>query len=189
MRSMCILFGTLSLLSLISALPGYEPPKDNCLPPNIGSQIASEFLSLVGIDAGTFDVALANSLIADDFVDTSDSINYLAGIPLGGPTFSSKAAFIAGAGSQAPMHFTLLNVDGVSCNGVIAFRWVTFPGSGQLEAKGINIIYTVNGGDLNSIGPGGWQVSRVFTEFNSAAWIVDIGGTCPPPPPPSRLFA
>jgi hypothetical protein len=32
--------------------------------------------------------------LADTFVDTSDSINILAGIPLGSPTFPSKEAFI-----------------------------------------------------------------------------------------------
>ena len=34
-----------------------------------------------------------------------------------------------------------------------------------------------------------WQIETVYSEFNSGAWLVNLGvfvPTCPAPPPPSR---
>jgi len=71
----------------------------------------------------------------------------------------------------------------VSCTN-IAWRWLAYPGNEQYEVKGINIIYAVQGtGSAH-----GWQIGTNFAEFNSAAWVLDIGGTCVAPPPPSKLF-
>jgi len=185
MRSIRVL-QALSLFSLASAaaLPApvadatNSPPQDKCLPNYIAGEIVNSFLSLISAYNG----AVADNLLADNFVDTSDSINYLAGIPLGGPTFPAKVAFEQGQGSQPPVPVSLLNIDAVTCDGVIAFRWVGFPAIASLEVKGINILYTVNNGDTNAVGPSGWQISQVFSEFNSAAWIVDLGLPCNPPP-------
>lgn len=179
------LLNILSVLALASAsaLPNYPGPQQGCLSADVAAEIVNDFLSLIG----NFNLDLANLLIADSFVDTSDSIDYLAGIPLGSPTFPSKAAFEAGAGSQGPLAISLIKLDAFTCDGVIAFRWIAYPESGQLEVKGINVLYTVNGGDTSSVGPGGWQISQVFSEFNSAAWIVDLGASCSPPAPPKRL--
>jgi hypothetical protein len=106
----------------------------------------------------------------------------VAGIPLGSVTFPSQGAFIGGQGTQPAIGFTLLAVDSVSCEGVITFRWSANVG-GPLPVKGINVLYTelVAGGDINAVGAGGWQITRVFSEFNSAAWVIDIGGTCAVP--------
>jgi len=172
----------LSLLSLASAsalpAPASWSQWNDCLSSDLATQIANGFLSLIS----AYDNKTANALLADSFVDTSDSINYLAGIPLGNPTFPVKAAFEQGQGFQPPVPISLLKVDAVTCDGVIAFRWVGYPATGKIEVKGINILYTVNGGDKQSVGPGGWQISQVFSEFNSAAWIVDLGLPCNPPP-------
>ncbi|KAJ9654451.1 hypothetical protein H2198_006531 [Neophaeococcomyces mojaviensis] len=128
----------------------------------------------------------ANALLADNFVDASDSIDYLAVITLGSPTFPFEAAFEQGQGTQAPVPISLHNVDAVTCNGVIAFRWITYPATGKLEVKGSNILYTVSGRDKNSVEHGGSQISQVFSEFNSAAWIVDLELPCNPPPATPR---
>lgn len=186
MRSIRVLLRALPLLALASASPvpapaadaDYGAPYGNCLHLGAATQIVNEFLSLIS----AFNSNTANALLADNFVDTSDSINYLAGVPLGSPTFPSKAAFVQGQGTQPAVPISLLNIDAVTCDGVIAFRWVAFPATGKLGVKGINILYTVNGGDKNSVGPGGWQISQVFSEFNSAAWIADLGLPCNPPP-------
>ena len=178
----------LSLLSVASAAAVPAPAANaahrargnSCLCLEVATEIVNDFLSLIS----AYNNDTANALLADSFVDTSDSINYLAGIPLGGPTFPSKAIFELGQGSQPPVPISLLNIDAVTCDGVIAFRWVGYPATAQLEVKGINILYTVNGGDKNSVGPGGWQISQVFSEFNSAAWITDLGLPCNPPPAP-----
>ena len=74
-----------------------------CLTNATASYLANGYGSLLS----AYTNATANSLLASDFTDTSDSINWLAGIPLGGYTFSSKAAFIAGQGTQLPIGFTM----------------------------------------------------------------------------------
>ena len=118
--------------------------------------------------------ATANSLLASDFTDTSDSINWLAGIPLGGYTFASKAAFIAGQGTQLPIGF---NVDHMffTCTEV-AFRWTASVGMKKFPAKGINTFVASN---LNNTAAG-WQIQTMYSEFNVGAWEHDIGRTCSP---------
>src|SRR5213079_2574568 len=110
-----------------------------------------------------------------------DSIDFLAGIPLGRATFTSLTTFEASQASQAPIPFQVLSIDAVSCAN-IAFRWLAYPGSGRYEVKGINIMYTTQTGPLSN-GADGWQVQTNFVEFNSAAWALDLGGTCVAPPP------
>lgn len=90
----------------------------------------------------------------------------------GSTTFPSKAAFIAGQGSQPAIGFTVLNIDAVTCN-VIAFRWAATLGP-QAPVKGINILYASN---LNG-STAGWQIKSVFSEFNSGTWSQEVGGQC-----------
>jgi hypothetical protein len=118
--------------------------------------------------------ATANSLLASDFSDTSDSINWLAGIPLGGATFPTKAAFIAGQGTQPPIGFTISEIM-FSCNEV-AFRWVATVGLKKWPVKGINMFTATN---LNKTAAG-WQIQSMYSEFNVGAWEIDIGRTCTP---------
>jgi len=169
MRASSIL-GALLLPALSFAAPA--PSKDGyfqCLSAGDAAYLVSGFASLLT----DFQASVANAILADDFTDTSDSINFLAGIPLGSVTFPSKAAFIAGQGAQPPIGFDVLNIDAVTCN-VIAFRWVASVGSQQFPVKGINILYA-------SKSSSGWQIDTVYSEFNSGAWVNDIGGTCTPP--------
>ena len=128
----------------------------------------------------TFNATLAAKILAVDFIDFSDSINFLAGIPLGSATFTSLAAFEAGQSTQAPIPFQILSIDAVTCTN-IAFRWLAYPGTGKYEVKGINIAYTKQTGSAKN-GANGWQIQENFVEFNVAAWDLDLGGTCTPPP-------
>lgn len=122
---------------------------------------------------------VAEALLAANFQDTSDSINFLEGAPLGSTTFPSKQAFEEGQSEQPAIpSFTVLNIDAITCEGVVAWRWLAE--LGQDEVKGINIFYATKTGEGNY---GGWQISQNFSEFNSAAWVVDIGGTCAAPAP------
>jgi hypothetical protein len=86
-------------------------------------------------------------------------------IQLGAPTFPGLQAFIAGQGSQPPIpSITTLDIF-FSCN-KIAWRWLaTGIGSGQYEVKGI---------DTFTVTPQG-QISQIFAEFNSGAWLGDLG--------------
>jgi len=144
---------------------------------DIAIQIASRYISIFA----THDNDTISELIADNFAMVSDSVNYIAGIPLGNPTYRSKAAFQQAEASKPFERASLVNVDAVSCNGVVVLRWLSVIGTQQLEVKGITTLYTVNGGDEGVIGPGGWQVSQAFSEFNSAAWLVDLGQSCAAP--------
>lgn len=53
--------------------------------------LVAEYAQLIG----NYTDALGESYLADDFTDTSGSINSLAGLPLDSVTFPSKAAFMA----------------------------------------------------------------------------------------------
>ena len=83
--------------------------------------------------------------------------------------------------------FQVLNIDAVICTGVIVFRWVAQVGSNEDEVKGINVLYASNdpkvGGGYGK-GVDGWVLETVYSEFKSAAWVVDLGGTCGPPASP-----
>jgi hypothetical protein len=149
-----------------------------CLSAADAAYIVNSFALLVN---STFNPNLAAAILTPNFIDYSDSIDFLAGIPLGRATFTSLATFEAGQAGQAPIPFQVLSIDAVSCSN-IAFRWLAYPGSGRYEVKGLNIMYTTRTGALNN-GADGWQVQTNFVEFNAAAWVLDLGGTCVAPPP------
>lgn len=145
-------------------------PSTLCLTNATAAYLANGYGSLLT----AYTNATANSLLASDFTDTSDSINWLAGIPLGGYTFSSLGAFIAGQGTQPAIGFTMGEVM-FSCNEV-AFSWVASVGMKKWPVKGINMFTATN---LNN-SASGWQIQSMFSEFNVGAWEVDIGRTCSP---------
>jgi hypothetical protein len=177
-----------TLAAVASAAPalnarGYDGG-NNCIPYDVAIEIETQWVSTLT----NFNLGVAENLLAPNLVDTSSSINYLIGAPLEGPTFSSAQAYEAGQGAQPPIGLTVLGTDAITCDGVIALRWVAPVGSGALPANGITILKAVQQGNQAVVGPNGWQLAQIFTEFNSAAWIVDIGGTCPPPTSAARLF-
>ncbi|KAK4150221.1 hypothetical protein C8A00DRAFT_18203 [Chaetomidium leptoderma] len=179
MRLIRILLQGLSLLSIAFASVIPDPACDASCPCSaLATAIVNNFLSLLT----NFNVAAANALTAD-FIDTSDSIDYLTGIPLGSPTSHPRPAFELSQDAQHRTPISLINIDAVTCEGTIAFRWVAYPGTGEMEVKGISVLHTTNSGDKHKVGPGGWQISHVFSEFNTAAWIVNLGLPCNPPLP------
>ena len=173
MRLIHVLLQSFSLLSI-----GFAPVSADCACDaeclsSIAIAITTSFISLLT----NFNVDAANAL-APNVVDMSDSINYLTGTPLGS---SIPWPWPAHAQDRTPI--SLINIDAVTSDGTIAFRWVAYPGSGEVEVKGITILYTTNGGDKTKVGPGGWQISQVFSEFNTAAWIASLGLPCKLPRP------
>ena len=140
-------------------------PSSTCLSPAQATQIVNKFGLLLTNPQGSGFVALATSLLADDFTDTSDSINFLAGIPLTTVTFPSRDAFIAGQGGQVALtSLTTLNI-WIGCN-TITWRWRAVPPLGaRLPVTGINVF------EINSAG----QIETVFAEFDNGAWLVDLG--------------
>ncbi|OAL40155.1 hypothetical protein AYO20_00575 [Fonsecaea nubica] len=147
---------------------GITAPTYTCVSSAQATSIVNTFASFLTAPQAPDFAAKANALLADNFTDTSDSINFLAGYPAS--HFHSKAAFIGGQGAQPPIP-TLTTLDiFFSCNKV-AWRWVAQGiGSGQYAVKGI---------DTFTITPSG-QISQVFAEFNSATWAADYAGASPP---------
>lgn len=178
-----IIAATALLTPLTQARPISSSQLDTreiCLTTADAAHLVNGFAELIN---STFSVTLAADILATNFTDYSDSIDFLAGLPLGSATFTSRAQYDADQSSQAPVPLQVLSIDAVSCTN-IAWRWLAYPGTGDYEVKGINIIYAVQGNGTAH----GWQIGTQFVEFNSAAWTLDIGGTCVAPPPPSKMF-
>jgi hypothetical protein len=180
-----MLTATLNLLSIATilaasktyALPQRSPsdpaglsPRCQCLTPESAQYLVSGYSSLLT----AYTTANANQYLSDSFTDTSDSINFLIGAPLGSVTFPSKAAFEAGQGAQPPIDFQVLNIDAVTCD-TIVFRWIAQVGTQPV--KGINIMVASNANGTDE----SWQIETNYSEFNSAVWVLDIGGTCQTP--------
>jgi hypothetical protein len=171
-----------ALATVASAAPaalsarGYDGGAQ-CIPYDVAIAIETEWASTLT----NFNAQVAENLLYPQLVDTSDSINYIAGIPLGGPTFPSAQAYIQGQGAQPPIGFTILGTDAITCDGVIALRWQATVAENIDPVKGITILKAIQVGKDAVVGPTGWQLAEIFTEFNSGAWIADLGATCPPP--------
>ena len=148
-----------------------------CIPYDVAIAIETEWISTLT----NYDEAVTENLLAPELVDYSASINYLIGAPLDGPTFASAQAYEQGQGAQPAIGLTILGTDAITCDGVIVLRWVANVGSGAIASHGITILNAVKKGDQVNVGPNGWQLAQIHTEFNSAAWITDLGGSCPPP--------
>jgi hypothetical protein len=155
---------------------------DECIPTDVLAGIQNAWISTLT----NYQQSTAENLLYPGLQDFSDSINYIGGFPLGQVTFPSAQAYEAGQGAQPPIGFTVLNPGAIyTCDGYITLRWKGDVGSKQLPANGITILKAIKVGNDNVVGPTGYQLSEIYTEFNSAAWITDLGGSCPPPTFPS----
>jgi hypothetical protein len=83
----------------------------------------------------------------------------------GSVTFSSVSTFISSSTAQPPLYLQTLDIFS-SCNKV-AWRWISINGTGDNveKVKGIDVF------NINSKG----QVSATYAEFNSGAWLADLG--------------
>ncbi|RMZ92134.1 hypothetical protein DV736_g624, partial [Chaetothyriales sp. CBS 134916] len=153
------------------------PPRPFGLSEANGKTIVTEFVSLLT----NFNASVATNLLsAVSFEDTSDGINFLAGIPLGSVTFNSSQAFIYGQGTQPAIDVNVTSIDAVTPDGVITFRWIGHAGKKTAPLSGINVLYASSDpaqGGGGSKGVNGWVLTKVFSEFNSAEWVLQIGGT------------
>ncbi|KAK3395134.1 hypothetical protein B0H63DRAFT_64418 [Podospora didyma] len=108
--------------------------------------------------------------IASNFKDTSDSINILAGIPLGTVTFPSRDAFLYHE-NTAPdnLPIKIVSKGPFNCD-TISFIWSATFGAANLAVRGITILGATRQA-------GFWQIKTIDVEFNSLAFWLDIGGT------------
>jgi len=176
-----------ALAALASAAPtgtlkvrGYDGG-DQCIPYDVAIGIETAWISTLT----NFNLATAQNLLYPDLVDYSASIQLLVGGDLNAPIFTSAQAYEGGQGAQPPIGFTVLDLASITCDGVIALRWVAAVGTQALPAHGITILKAIKVGSDAVVGPTGWQLQEIETEFNSAAWLADIGGSYTLPPPPT----
>ena len=80
-------------------------------------------------------------------------------------TFANKADFISSSSAQPPLVLQTLDTFW-SCR-AISWRWISVSGTGDdsEKVKGIDNFY------INSKG----QIKSVYAEFNSGAWLADLG--------------
>lgn len=135
-------------------------PLINCLSDSQAGQIVNAFESILTNPNRQQANKTAQALIANNYQEISDSINSLAGFPLGSVTFNGKTAFINGVvGAPAIQGMSTLSIYHDCTH--ITWRWlVTGLGSKAQEVKGINVMTINNQG----------QLIESDIEFNSIAW-------------------
>ncbi|CAD0109953.1 unnamed protein product [Aureobasidium uvarum] len=157
-----------STSSKLANTTSYETP---CISSADAILIADGFGQILS----NFSTSWGNILIADGYVDQSDSVATLMHSPnlLGKITFGSKESFLAGEQAQPGVPFKLLNTWS-SCNAV-TFRYVLSPPG--LDVQGIAVA-EVEEAEKNGTGVGEgskkWQVKTFYGEFNSAVWLTDL---------------
>jgi hypothetical protein len=137
-------------------------PGKFCLTDTEAQTIVSGFINLLENTQENFNLTLAQTLLADDFTDYSDSINYLKQTPLGAVSFATKQEFIDGQGTQPPFPSVQTLTMFHTCDS-IAWRWQG--NYAPLWIRGINM-FLIN--DKR-------QIHTVFVELNSGAFLKNVG--------------
>ncbi|KAK5110005.1 hypothetical protein LTR62_006372 [Meristemomyces frigidus] len=146
----------------------------SCMTSADADQVATNFQNLIA----SYSDALANASLTVGFQDYSDSVTSLIDAGCTGPqalgsvTFSSRANFEQGQGSQPAIPFERLNVWN-GCDAVF-LRWRT--ALTPEFVTGIIVLETTKapaGSQYN------WLINTVYSEFNSGNWLVDLGTFVP----------
>jgi len=138
-------------------------------------KVAQNFRALIH---ETFNSTLAKTALTKDFTDYSDSVIELIDsgctgpVALTTPTFTSRSAFIAGQSSQPPIPFKILNM-WHTCSTVI-IRWrASAPGTITTTQEPVTGIIVMETQPASGEEP--FKIQTVFSEFNSGAWLYDLG--------------
>lgn len=152
-----------TIASQVARSPAHPPkPSKFCLSDADAQNIVDGFINLLENTQENFNLALAQTLLADDFTDYSDSINYLNQTSLGAVSFATKQEFIDGQGTQPPFPSVETLYMFHTC-GHIAWRWQG--NYAPLWIRGINL-FVVNEKK---------QIQTVYVELNSGAFLKNIG--------------
>jgi len=142
----------------------------SCMSDADAQQVATNFGHLLDNYSDT----LANESLTVDYTDYSDSVIELINsgctgpVALGSATFSSRASFEAGQGGQPNIPFEQLNI-WHTCDTVI-IRWRSAMSPEEVTG---NIVMECVPSPPGSVYP--WKIKTVYSEFNSGAWLVDLG--------------
>ncbi|TKA38001.1 hypothetical protein B0A54_10605 [Friedmanniomyces endolithicus] len=148
-----------------------------CLSQSDVNTLTTHFGDLVS----AYSQKLANQTLTVDFVDYSESIITLmdgAGTTpkaLLGMAFTSRANFEAQSSAQPSVPFQVQNT-WYNCD-TITIRWLS--AQSPQPVVGISVLHTVyRPGRGNSTN---FKINEVWAEFDSAAWLIDLGFTITPP--------
>merc|ERR1711981_1123507 len=155
----------------------WKQDSKNCLCDADASLLATSF----GLTISNYTQALAVQLFAEGFTDQSDSVNQLINTsplpphPLGTLTFSSKEDFLAGQGAQPAVPFQVLNT--WHTRDTVIVRWLSAQKPDQVQGISILTAQVAKPGEGGGFGVGAtkYQIIRVLAEFNSGAWLVNLG--------------
>ncbi|KIW34940.1 uncharacterized protein PV07_01677 [Cladophialophora immunda] len=165
-----------------------------CLSDAQATNIVSAWKTILSSPDRASASATAQALIADEYLETSDSINSLAGNSvrlttkaflsilffkhssspdqsvtwkqLGNATFSGKDSFIAAVLNNPPIPL-LTTLDVFHDCSRIAFYWAASGvGSGAEDVRGVDLLYVTEDKE---------QIIMAMVEFNSLAWAKDVG--------------
>ena len=162
-----------TLTTLAALVRGNPSSGSSCLNNTAAQTLASNFGWLISSWSlnTTYSESLANASLTTQFYDYSDSVRDLEsrGCAVGPqPVDNSSAAFAADQLKVPPLPLKILNV-WHSCD-IITFRWVSERAPNRVV--GLVVLETV-------LAPAGWSHKRLirasYSEFNTAAWFVDIG--------------
>ena len=126
---------------------------------------------------------LALEALTPDYEDWSSSVNIIINLvspehlPLLGPTFVGRAAFIAGQGTQPHIPFKQLGVV-YGCDSV-SLRWYTSDSAAGQPTKSdslpvvgnvfMHVVKAAPGDAYN------FRIKATYSEFDSAAWLINLG--------------
>jgi len=171
MRSTIIAAATFALGAIASpTLMQKRDCNDTCMTYDQATVVANNFKTLIA----AYSDELANEVLTVDFEDYSDSVTELINSGCTGPaalgsvTFDSRASFESGQGSQPAIPFEILNL-WYACEGPVVIRWRSAQSPEIITG---NIVLETERG-TNSSEP--WLISTVYSEFNSGAWLVNLG--------------
>lgn len=163
---------------------GGPSPSGQCLSDSKAQEFVDAFTDLLeytsyngtqGPPGRGYHFNVSAKYLAVDFKDYSDSINWMANLPLGGVTFDSRAAFDQGQGlGQPELKVTTILVNH-GCK-TVTWKWNAITATGA-SVMGIN--HMIINDDLTQI-----QVNHA--EFDNAAWLYSFGLQCKVPSTTSK---
>ncbi|RMY93028.1 hypothetical protein D0861_02171 [Hortaea werneckii] len=165
---------------IAAALAVGSATAQDCLDDNAAGTLATNF----GLLISNYSNELADKTIYPDFVDYSGnaaicprepSVNTLinsggnAPMPLLNPTFSSREEFKIASAMQPPVPFEVQNI-WYNCD-TVTVRWLS--AQTPLPVVGISVLHTTCSENPDSPVP--YQIDQIWAEFDSGAWLVNLG--------------
>jgi len=160
-------------------------PESKCMTDAEADQVATAWGTLIA----SYNDALADAVLTENFTDYSESVNTLinscpqgdAAKPLDllAPSFTSREMFKIGQGQQPAINFNRLNI-WPGCTSV-NIRWMTTntaPIPNPKPVVGLIAMEVVKNQQAGAEYP--WLISTVYSEFDAGAWLQNLveAGIC-----------